>query len=262
MKDSITEAKNTKLTIIVIISLAILVASIAIGIYSYNLDQKAIEVNANVVKVEYNNKDYMATVEYKVNEQAYTKIIKSNKEVAVNSKLPISYNKDNPNDLVNNTYWPIIAIALLFIAIILLIIFLPKFIKRLERNRLNKRLVLENTYIDIPISEIVVNNTIKPVNGTYAYKARMRYLNKKDNKEYVYESDDVFVDINKVIQETGINHIKIYIDKTNTDNYYVDLGSLYPDIPIINPDIVLGGDKKEEEKKEEPVEVKEEDKNQ
>ena len=46
----------------------------------------------------------------------------------------------------------------------------------------------------------------------------MRYLNKKDNKEYVYESDDVFVDINKVIQETGINHIKIYIDKTNTDN--------------------------------------------
>ena len=88
MKDSITEAKNTKLTIIVIISLAILIVSIAIGIYSYNLDQKAIEVNANVVKVEYNNKDYMATVEYKVNEQAYTKIIKSNKEVAVNSKLP------------------------------------------------------------------------------------------------------------------------------------------------------------------------------
>ena len=258
MKDSITEAKNTKLTIFVIISFAILIASISLAVYSYNLEQKAIEVYSNVIKVEYNNKDYMATVEYRVNEQTYTKIIKSNKEVAVNSKMLITYNKDNPNTLLNNTYWPIIAVSLFFIALMFIIIFLPRFIKRLLRNKLNKRLKLENTYIDIPISEIVVDNTVKPVNGTYAYKARMRYLNKKDNKEYVYETDDVFVDINKVIQETGINHIKIYLDKLNTNNYYADLGSLYPDIPIINPNIVLGGNKKEE-KKEEPVENKEEE---
>ena len=260
MRDTITESKNNTKAIIVIVAFLMLVASIALGVYSYRLEQKAVNIYSDIIEVKYNNKEYVATVKYTVNDQEYTKIIrtKSSKEITLNDKIKIAYDKDNPKNLINNTYKPIVAAIILVIAVIVLVIFAPSYFKMLKRKKTVKRIIKDNMFIIAPISEIIIDTTKKVVNDTHSYKLRSKFLNKADNKEYIYESDSVYIDLNKIIQETRVQNIKIYIDKLNTNNYYVDLESLYPDVPIIDPLVVLGGNKKDqtEEKKVDQVEEK------
>ena len=266
MKDTITESQNNTRTIIVIIAFILLVGSICLAGYSYKLEQKAVNVYSEIIKVDYNNKEYLATVKYTVNDTDYTKIIrtKSSKEITVNDKIKITYDKDNPNNLINNKYYPVLSTVGFVASIICLIIFAPKYIKQNKRIKDVRRMIKENMFIIAPISEVLIDNTKKIVNGTHAYKLRSKFLNKADNKEYIYESDSVYIDLNAIKEETRATNVKIFIDKTNTNNYYIDLESLYPDVPIIDPMVVLGGNKKEkaEEKKVDKVETKEGEENQ
>lgn len=257
MKDNITKSKNQKLSLISLLSIVLLIVSIAIGVYSYKLSLREIKINADIIKLDYDSKKYTVTAEYYVNDKRYEKIlvIESKTELTVNSKAEIIYDKDNPNNLINNTYYPIISGVLFITSIVLILIFIPKYLDFLKRNKDIRKMKKQGMYIDVPITEIIIDNNIKPVDGQYAYKARCRYLNKNNNQEYTYESDPCFINISQVIETNKINHVKIYFLREDTNNYYVDLDTLLPDIPVINPNIVMQGNK--EEKKEEVVEKSE-----
>ncbi len=270
MNDIVTKSKNNRIFFAVLLGVLLFVISIGVGIYSYKLGRRTININAEITKVEYNATSNKATVKYKVNHKEYSKIVNTNstKELTVSDKIPITYDRDNPDLLINNKYYPIISIACFFISILLLIVFLPKYVTKILRDKEIKQMKKDNVFIDIPISEIIVDNTLKPVQGIHAYKLRLNYNNPKNNQEYVYESDPCYVNLSKIIENTRINHAKIYLNKLNTNDYYVDLKTLYPDIPVINPNEVLSSRKateviaeRFEEKKEEYEAKKKEDNN-
>ena len=247
MKDNITKTKNTILTLISLLSIILLIVSIIIGVYSYNLSTREIKIHATIVKIDYN---HVATVEYYVNNKRYEKVmnVDPETELTVNDQVEIIYDKDNPANLINNAYYPIISGIMFIAGVVLFIIFIPKYLEYLKRQKDIKKMKLQGIFIDVPITELVVDNNIKPVKDKHAYRARIKYFNKMSNQEYIYESDPCFVNLSQVIEQNGIHNVKIYFMRENTNNYYVDLDCLIPDIPVVNPDLIM------KEKKEEVIE--------
>lgn len=237
MSDKLTKSKNLKYYLYSIIGTMFLIIGMCLIIYDYNLEQRAINISATIKSIDYNTIKRNATINYKVEDKTYTKVIslKGNEELTVTDKVIIRYDKNNPNKLINNEYIIIISAFLIVSSIISLLLGLNKTIKLLKKQKNINYLKKQGLFIECLITELIINNTIKSYKGKYPYKIRCKYLNPTDNKEYIFESDNTYTNIQEIINKYNKTSITVYIDKNNTSNYYVDLISLFPKIEIIDP---------------------------
>ncbi len=262
MNDPIIKGRKNKVTIFAIISIVLCIISISIGIYDFILEQKAINASAIVRAVEYKQGTYNVTVDYKVNNELYTKTVtmRTGNKLAVNDSINIKYSINNPNVLINNNHL-IIIIPMLAISIILMIIILPKFIKQIKASNNLKMLKKKGSYLEATITEIFINNQGKKYKGQYPYRLRCKYLNPQDNQEYKFESEDTYVNITNTLNQYHTKVITVYLDKLDTTNYYVDLNTLIPKIDLVDIEAFMKPPKKEEPKEKEQKEEKKEEEN-
>lgn len=261
MKDKITNAKNIKYYIFSILGLILLITGLSLGISDYLLEQRAINISATIKTIDYNANNRKATIEYKVENKKYSKVInlKDDQELTVKDNIMIKYDKNNPNNLINNDH--IIFITLCIVSsVIFLLLGLNTTFKLLKKQKNIKYLIKNGLYIECSISEIILNNTVKSYRGTYPYKIRCKYINPIDTKEYTFESDNTYINLQKVINEYGNKTILVYIDKENTSNYHVDLSSLYPKIKIIDPKELMKSELKQETSQTEGNEITKDEK--
>lgn len=236
MKDKITSTRKLKNKIFTAIGLILLLFSIFLATFDYYLEQKAINISATIISIDYEEHHNKALVRYQVEGNNYEQNISlpSNSNYSVKDSVKIKYDIDNPNKLIKNDHQIIIAIIII-LSLIILVISLPRFISYSRNQRRIKKLYKEGLYINADIVDVFVNNNGKKVKNILPYRLRCKYLNPQDNKEYIYESEDVYTNPLEVIKKYNTTKAIVLIDKTNPNNYYLDLGSLAPKIKLIDP---------------------------
>lgn len=244
MKDKITNGKKLRVEFVALFCVILLIASLIFAFYDYKLKLKAITIEALITEIDYSNSN-IATISYVVDGETYTKKISVSSSLATGDYTKITYDMYNPSHFINNQYYVYIYLGCLVLSFILMFIFVPKACNFVSRDVFRSKVRKNGYVIDATISEVIVDNTFKMIKGSYPYKVRAKFLNKANNMEYVYESDSVYINLADIISKYRMTTVKVYLDKTNTYNYYVDLSSLIPNIPIINPSLFMNSKKKE-----------------
>lgn len=240
MKDTVTENRRIINYILTIISIIGLIAGISLFIYDYNLEQRAININAKITSLEYKDGSYKATVKYKVDKEAYNQVVTINDDTyTVNDEIPIKYDIENPGKLINNNHY-IVAIPLIILSLLISLISLKETIKNLKRSNNIKHLLTKGIYVQANISEIIIDNKGKKNKGNYPYKLRAKFTNPLDNQVYSYDSESTYLDLNSIIKQYNNQLILVYLDQNNTSNYYVDLNSLFPHIKLVDVGEMMG----------------------
>ena len=245
--DLILRKRNNINIILTLIGIFSLIFSIFLVCYDYYLEQNAINMNATIKVLDYANGGYSATVFYKVEGKEYEAVVPLTKEeesLTVGDEVLIKFDMNNPNKLVKNDHLLIVAIGL-GISIILLILSLGKTLKFIRNNINVKKLFKKGYIIEASVNEVIVDNKGKKVKGLYPYKLRARYLNPADNKEYIFDSFDTYIDLNETIRNNGKNTVVVAIDKENFQNYYVDIDSLFKQIKLVDPRDLMKSSKEE-----------------
>lgn len=244
MKDTIIERKRLTNYIITLIAFISLIGGIALFAYDYMLEQRAININATITSLDYKNGANKATVKYEVNRESYRQEVTLSEEgYSVNDELPIKYDINNPGQLINNDHF-IIAIAAIGIGLLLLLISLKTTIKNIKRSNNIKHLAKKGIYVEAVISEIIIDNKGRKVKDQYPYKLRAKYNNPLDNQVYTFDSESTYIDLNAVLKKYNNQIVHVFLDPKNTNNYYVDLDSLFPHVKLVDVAAMMG-EKKE-----------------
>ncbi len=229
-----TKRTNIDYISIVITILSIIGVIFSIGLYIRDayLETIAVETKAKILSIDYNNKERYATVTYDVNGANYvlpTPLDESQEELAVNDTLTIKYNINNPGVAIYNEHLKEVLI-IIFISLIgtalttnrtLRIIKNLKYINGLKENGITLEANIVEAYIDINFPK---------KKSKFPRRIRARYLNPQDNKEYTFDSDYTYKDLNELLSKSNISTIKVYLDKNNTNIYYVDLDNLIKEL--------------------------------
>ena len=240
MKDTVTENRRKINYIFTIISIIGLIAGVGLFVYDYNLEQRAININAKITALDYKDGSYKATVKYKVDKESYNQVVTiTNDAYTVNDEVPIKYDIENPGQLINNNHY-IIAIPLIALSLLILLASIKGTIKNIKRSSNIKHLLTKGIYVQANISEIIVDNKGRKNKGKFPYKLRAKFTNPLDNQVYTYDSESTYLDLNAIIKQYNNQLILVYLDKNNTSNYYVDLDSLFPHVKLVDVGEMMG----------------------
>ena len=237
MKDVVIIKRNTINLIFTIIGFILLGYALYQGVTDYLAEQKAVSVDAIINSISPGTFGNNASITYEVEGKQYTKNgvgLGLKKNLTVGDRTKIKYNIDNPNQLIYNDHLIQIAVAGSF-ALIFMAAFLPKRIKIMKQESNINRLKKTGLKIPANIQDIVVNNQAKKSKGYFPYHLRARYYNPTDQKDYLFESLDTYVNINELISKYQTKVVQVYIDKENTSNYYMDLNTIIPDYKVVDP---------------------------
>ncbi len=241
MKDPIKEKSRNIKVLLITISIILLIASIGIAIYDYSLEQKAVNLNGKIKSIDYIDGKNKATVKFSLTGHEYeAKISIKNNKYAVDDQIEIKVDMYNPTkEVINNHYY--LYLPGILISIIIISIFLPSLIKYYKRKKYCNELKQNGFYVNATITAVFTNNNEKlKKNGMYPYRLRAKYFNPQTNSEFVFESEDTYVNLNDPISEYKHTTVVVYLNQNDINNYYVDLDSLYPPLNIIDPIALMG----------------------
>lgn len=248
MKDNYAKNRTTINYIFTSLGVIILIISIILAIHDYKLEQQAVNIKATILSLNYKQGSYQATIKYKVDTETYRPTIKiKDNKYAVNDEIPIKYNINNPGALIETNKY-IYYLPGFGISLILLLFNLGKTIKNLKKSSNINHLKTKGIFIYANITEVFVDNKKRKYKGKYPYKLRCKYTNPTDNNEYIFESEDSYLNFNEIFNKYNNQTIIVYLDKKNTSNYYVDLDSLLPHIELVDVGKLMGEKKNTESK--------------
>lgn len=207
-------------------ALILLGLSIFYMVTDFQKDKYAIEYNALIKSVEYQNEAYIAEISYDVENTSYTqKITLEDTNKGVNDTIKIKYNKNNPNLLVYNDHKKELLIQIP-IGLILFAISIKALLNYYFKFYKIKKLKQEGILIYADIEEIYLNNRGKKKKGYYPYHIRLKYKNPKDDAIYIFESNDIYSEVKNIIETKNVTKLPVYLNSSNTYNYHVDVESV------------------------------------
>ena len=213
---------------ITIISIIGVIFSIGLFIRDAFLETQAIETEAKILSIDYENKQRYAVVHHEIDGANYVLSIPmstSQEELAVGDNLTFKYNKNNPGAYVDNEHL-IEVLIVAFASLAGIIITTNKTISILRDLKYLKDLKINGITLNANISDVYVDINSPKKHGEFPYRIRAKYLNPQDNKEYVFDSEYTYKNLKELTSKSDINTIKVYLDKNNTNIYYVDLNNL------------------------------------
>ena len=198
-----------------------------IFIFNFNKGiQNGEEITATISKIENDN----VYVTYIVGNEEFTKKINFySSTMHIGEKIKIVYEKDNPNKInvkiqdyfgeYGNYFKYIFYIAPISIIFIGVIILSTSIIRD------NKRKKLLNNGLRI-MGEIksVEDNALINVNGRHPKRIIATYI--YNGIEYESKSEDIWFDINDILNTYNIKEIPICIDPDNPKNYIMDINDI------------------------------------
>lgn len=241
MKDPIKDQERNIKGIIAISGIILLIASIYFVILDLYLENKAVNIKGQITAINYIEGKQKATVKFRLTGHEYEAVVTlKNKQAAVDDKIDIKVDMYDPTkEIINNHFY--IYIPGLFIATILLILSLPYLIKYTKTTIYRSKLKKTGFFINATITEVFLNNNPKlKRQGAYPYRLRAKYFNPQNQTEYIFESDDTYIDLNDPINEYKKTTVAVYLNQTAIDKYYIDLDSLYPPLEIVDPIAIMG----------------------
>lgn len=261
MKDPIKEQERNIKILMSIVGIILLMTSIIIACYDYYLEQRSVSLNGKIESLNYVDGKNKATVSFSLTGHEHkTSITIKNNKYAVDDKIIVKVDMYNPEkEIINNHYY--IYIPGLILSIIIMSLSLPSLIKYYKRLKYCKELKSNGFFVNATITAVFINNNEKlKRKGSYPFRLRAKYFNPQTNSEFVFESEDTYVNLNDPITEYQKSTVAVYLNQNDIKNYYVDLDSLYPPLNIVDPIALMGpkteikfnfGTKKKEENTEE-----------
>ena len=237
MRDSIIARRNTINLVFTIIGLGLLIYTIYQGVHDYREEQHAVKIDAEITAFTPGTIINTGTIKYLVEGELYeipNVNLGIDKSLTVGDITKIKYDINNPKRIVNNDHLILLSITGV-LSVIILIVTLPRRIKIINRYMKIATLKKEGNQIEATIQDIIVNNKAKQAKGYYPYHLRARYLDPNTNNTYLFESEDTYININDQINRYQAQTVKVYVDKANIMNYFVDLSSIVPDYKVTNP---------------------------
>lgn len=227
--------RNQSITILLITLAGILgiISSTVLFIRDAMLETVAVETKAKILSVDYLKSERYATVTYSVEKIDYiisTPLKETQDSLTVNDTLDIKYDVRNPAKAIYNDH--LSAITIIVIAsIVFILVTGPKSVKIINEYKRIKELKKTGIRIDATIADIYVDTKSPIHNKQFPYRIRAKYVNPVDNKQYVFDSDYTYVNLREKQVEYQKEKIAVYLDKSNTAIYYVDLDNMKePDI--------------------------------
>ena len=212
------------------LSLVIILVGIGLWVFGYlefnkyqEEHNRYVKIKAKVESVQINDNNRMVTFRFDVNGTTYSSNITTDEALEVGNTKEIYYDKTSPNN-VKLLLITIVKSVLLFLAGTVITIFgLYLTMKNLLAKGRIKRLRKKGILINATIQEALV---VPKDKGKNPYKIRAQYLNPVNNKTYFFESEETEVDLKDIVSKRRLTTIPVYINKRNTDDYFVDIDSL------------------------------------
>lgn len=219
-----------KLSIIgILLGFALFCYALYYGVYDYNKFNNSVKTKASVVNVDFNGEVYIVAIKYEVMNKTYEKTIaKKAESITVNDFIDIRYNIKNPYEIITKNHLVEISISALLSIILITSSSIYLIVTKKDEKRINN-LIQSGILIYADIEGIFVNNNAKRKRGKLPYHIKAKYLNPQDYKEYTYVSKDYYEDLLGLTSEKTISKVPVYINSTNTDDYYMDLKYILPE---------------------------------
>lgn len=201
------------------------------GIYDYNKMNQSVTTKASVENVDFNGDSYIVKIKYDVMNKTYENTItKKAESITINDFIDIRYNINNPYEIITRDHFIEICIASLFSLVFISTSAIYLIITKRDEKRI-QNLITNGIVIYADIEGIFVNNNAKRKRGKLPYHIKAKYLNPQDYKEYTYVSKDYYEDLLGLTHEKTISKVPVYINSSNTDDYYMDLKYILPEEP-------------------------------
>ncbi len=225
INSSYRRLKQSIINTIFIIGIICCLYALFQSIYDYIQEQNKITIIGTVKEVQFGEKTSTIKVGYTVNRIDYIQTITTDEDVTVNDKYQVVYNKNNPALTIKNEHIIEISISLSIFAISMAIS-LQDFIKGLLKTKKINKYKTEGIYIRANIQEVMINTKAHKYKKHHPYIIRLSYYNPQDGQTYIYKSENIYEDIKSTIERNNTKTVDVYLNKENTNDYYIDLDSI------------------------------------
>ena len=136
-------------------------------------------------------------------------------------------------ELVNKKYYSltkdknILSLILVLSSAIFLIIGLSELLIFIKEKCHIASLIKKGILINVDIEGFYINTNAKMINGRHPYKLRASCINANNGIKYVFESENIYDDINRSLAFYKEKTIPVYLNKKNTYDYYLDTNVIF-----------------------------------
>jgi len=160
--------------------------------------------------------------EYESRLNAYSSSFYEGKEIE------IYYNKNNPHEIGSSSLDLLVlmfpAMGLLFAMIGGTGLFVKINKKRNMRKLKETGDIIHAKYVE------TIRNTAYAVNGMHPYNIVCEWNNPSDGKKYLFKSENIWANPEKIIEERNIETFPVYINPENMKKYAIDIDSITEDV--------------------------------
>ena len=175
------------------------------------------------------NREYDVFISYIVNGKKYNGLLRNySPSMQVGGKVAIYYNIDNPADYISDSDDETAIIFMLIGGGAILVAIITAIINAIisSKKKYKKQYLMQNgTRVSANIDSVDYNYSYS-VNGKHPYKIKCSYKDPYTNKLYIFESKNIWFDVQSVINSGSISEVDVYMDKNDPTKYYMDIESL------------------------------------
>ena len=207
------------------IGLLFLIIGIIIGINYKNNLNKTKEISAIITDIQMESSSdgetsHKVYVEYIVDGTVYNNVLGYySAGMNIGKKIDIRYDLNNPNKIYAGEIFlaiifSVIGFIVIMVGIIPLIVIILK-----NKNNINLKQTGRKIFAEI---DCVENDYSYSVNGRHPCIIKACYKDEINCKVYFFESNRIWFDVEKIIDEFNINTITVYISNNDFNKYFVD----------------------------------------
>lgn len=221
--------KNNRIMIIlpvvfILVGLLVIFIAVFLKIQNSKFMKTAIKADAEITKITTSRDSdgdirHSVDIIFYVNGKPYGgNLGEYNSNMYEGKTIDLYYNPQNPNDYRTNSNivtFIMIPIGVIFFAVGLLVLYPSIKSKSLEKLKdTGKR-------IDAKIDDVSLNTSYS-VNGRHPYIIDCSYFNEIEDKVYSFTSQNIWTNIQPIIDAKSITTIPVYIDENDPSKYFVD----------------------------------------
>lgn len=164
-------------------------------------------------------------VEFKVDGQTYHgKLGEWHSGMAIGGRTKVYFNPDNPFDFrggsVNFIGYLVIGFGSVFFIVGASPI-LSGILKKKKKHRLKE----SGQRVEARIDSVDINRSFS-MNGRHPFVLRCSYVEPGSRKVFSFNSENIWFNVNAILQNTGIKTLPVYLDEKNSAKYHVDIDPL------------------------------------
>lgn len=227
------ENKIEKLILIVFATIGslFLITGLIISINRFNYKNK-IETIGIITEISKDGRNsdkdnYNVYVSYKVGKENFESRLNGySKSFYEGKEIKIYYDKNNPS-VIGMKSIDLLFLVFPGIGLIFFVIGVIGLLIKLRKKSKTKRLKNSGKKVYANYIETAINTSYS-VNGKNPYYIICEWINPKDNKRYIFKSENIWIDPTEIVENENIKQFPVYIDIKN--NYLVDLDDLTKNI--------------------------------